>query len=483
MKSCPRKVREANDGSGCNLRQAGLNSPGRESLSKDEVKSLIDAALQQQLVSFRQLLFEDSIRKPLLQVPPEIVDLLSAPPVLSHSPDAEAAHDQEAEPEFLLNGHQALGVTPPSRKILPHAKYPMCDSIFFEEAKTAIAKSLKPDPDTHLDCPLLKNSLCNNGVWETEKDPEGALSIWRNGTLSEEIFRKTKDGNRWNLIGKHNKIVGELIDTFEFCKIDFPILLDKINEGTDRMIVSLRTWDVAALPQYREGCLELSHGLPTRRINECGGVLVMPFSERTDSKTLETILEMKDDNAVSTTPWEEKSEIAIFRGGNSGYKEAFPLWDAMWERRPHARSGGETTRQYLQRLCSEHLKGYCDASITKKTWQEITSHKYIISSAGNTFASLEVNAYASGSLLLKHTHINEHWLSFFFHPWIHYVPVNFDYSDLKEKITWAREHDEAAKLIAANAKRRAEELYNSQTVHCYTAAALEVAAELLVKPT
>ena len=36
-------------------------------------------------------------------------------------------------------------------------------------------------------------------------------------------------------------------------------------------------------------------------------------------------------------------------------------------------------------------------------------------------------------------------------PWVHYVPIKADYSDLLENIQWLKENDEKAKKIAENA--------------------------------
>ena len=40
-------------------------------------------------------------------------------------------------------------------------------------------------------------------------------------------------------------------------------------------------------------------------------------------------------------------------------------------------------------------------------------------------------------------------------PWEHYVPVRMDFSDFKEKIQWAKEHDEEMKQIAERGRKRA----------------------------
>ena len=45
-------------------------------------------------------------------------------------------------------------------------------------------------------------------------------------------------------------------------------------------------------------------------------------------------------------------------------------------------------------------------------------------------------------------------------PWVHFVPVKTDLSDLLETITWLRENDAKAKEIALNGRSLYQKLYN-----------------------
>jgi spore maturation protein CgeB len=46
---------------------------------------------------------------------------------------------------------------------------------------------------------------------------------------------------------------------------------------------------------------------------------------------------------------------------------------------------------------------------------------------------------------------NNYWFKKYLKPMVHYVPVEYDLSDLKEKIEWLRCNDDKAKQIAKNA--------------------------------
>jgi hypothetical protein len=49
----------------------------------------------------------------------------------------------------------------------------------------------------------------------------------------------------------------------------------------------------------------------------------------------------------------------------------------------------------------------------------------------------------------------KHWI-----PWVHFVPVKNDLSDLLETINWLRQNDAKAKEIALNGRSLYKKLYN-----------------------
>jgi len=70
----------------------------------------------------------------------------------------------------------------------------------------------------------------------------------------------------------------------------------------------------------------------------------------------------------------------------------------------------------------------------------------------------------SGSVLLK---VKSKWKQWFHHrlePWVHYVPVANDYSDLNDKIEWCLHNEQACIDITENAKRFVVEHLNWEQV-------------------
>lgn len=58
----------------------------------------------------------------------------------------------------------------------------------------------------------------------------------------------------------------------------------------------------------------------------------------------------------------------------------------------------------------------------------------------------------SGCLTMKHESDDLMWFYRDLVPWVHYVPLKKDLSDVAEKILWARSHDDEARQIAMNAR-------------------------------
>jgi len=80
-------------------------------------------------------------------------------------------------------------------------------------------------------------------------------------------------------------------------------------------------------------------------------------------------------------------------------------------------------------------------------------YKYILDIDGfsNTWDATIWKLY-SGSVLLKVNSIWEQWFYNDFIEWIHYVPVENDFSDLNKQIQWCINNDDKCKQITKNAR-------------------------------
>jgi hypothetical protein len=172
--------------------------------------------------------------------------------------------------------------------------------------------------------------------------------------------------------------------------------------------------------------------------------------------------------------WDEKKPTAVFRGSSTGYGvdintnnrlkisylstitkpdvNNIPYIDAgitKWNARPRKFIDSE----YLQTIEVETLPF---GLVNPLTPLEQSNYKYIIHIDGHVSAfrlSYELNM---NSVVLL---VNSDWKIWYSHllkPYIHYIPIENDLSDIITKIKWCRDNDDKCKEIASNAR----EFYN-----------------------
>lgn len=170
------------------------------------------------------------------------------------------------------------------------------------------------------------------------------------------------------------------------------------------------------------------------------------------------------------TKWKDKKPIAVFRGGSTGSgvtietnprlkvaymssicnkdEDGLPFIDAgitNWNLRPRKLEDNE----YLQTI---DIKNIGFGLVNKLTPDEQSKYKYIINIDGHVSAfrlSLEMNM---GSVILKVDSEWKVWYSTFLKPYVHYVPIKSDLSDLYSQIKWCKNNDDKCKDIIKNSK-------------------------------
>ena len=101
--------------------------------------------------------------------------------------------------------------------------------------------------------------------------------------------------------------------------------------------------------------------------------------------------------------------------------------------------------------------------------------KYLIVVDGNTWPGRLSAFLMSGSVILLAT-IFIDWVTINLEPWVHYVPIKMDMSDLDEKLQWLINHDKEAEMIGKRGRDFALRHLRYQDTECYkTFLALEYA--------
>ncbi|TPX75853.1 hypothetical protein CcCBS67573_g02874 [Chytriomyces confervae] len=110
------------------------------------------------------------------------------------------------------------------------------------------------------------------------------------------------------------------------------------------------------------------------------------------------------------------------------------------------------------------LKGSVDFEQTKH-------FKYLLVLDGNTWPS-RLQAYLQTNSVVLYNGIFTDFFNWKLIPWVHYVPVKLDFSDLDERLEWLMAHDEEAKKITHNAQKLMKQWSNMKQLQCYTGFAL-----------
>ncbi|OXB76008.1 UNVERIFIED_CONTAM: hypothetical protein H355_016850 [Colinus virginianus] len=94
-------------------------------------------------------------------------------------------------------------------------------------------------------------------------------------------------------------------------------------------------------------------------------------------------------------------------------------------------------------------------------------YKYLFNFRGVAASFRLKHLFLCGSLVF---HVGEEWLEFFYQqlkPWVHYIPVKSDLSDVRELLQFAKENDNIAQEIAERGRQFITEHLQMEDVSCY----------------
>jgi hypothetical protein len=163
--------------------------------------------------------------------------------------------------------------------------------------------------------------------------------------------------------------------------------------------------------------------------------------------------------------WQARIPQVFWRGGASGgpYPSARTATVAHLHNYPYAdvkltRWGGWERGKPIP---NEHFGDRCGI-------EKHLRYKYLLIIDGNVIASNLQWVFGSGSVPLLITHpLNNWWFKKYLKPMVNYVPINYDLSDLKEKIEWLINYDGAAHGIMMEAMKLAATVLSSEFQHTY----------------
>ncbi|KAJ7758522.1 glycosyl transferase family 90-domain-containing protein [Mycena maculata] len=180
--------------------------------------------------------------------------------------------------------------------------------------------------------------------------------------------------------------------------------------------------------------------------------------------------------------WDDKKSQLYWRGMSNGGHilgqnyHKFPRFRLI----DIARNHSDLMDVKMTKFAETHCTNDCDRNAIINEYhitgpqspkEDVYQYKYLLDVDGNTFSGRYLGLLKSGSLVFKSTVFDEYfndWLR----PYEHYVPVQADLSDLVEKVYWAMEHEDEARLIQETGKLFAERIMTDAQNDCYFAMVL-----------
>jgi hypothetical protein len=158
--------------------------------------------------------------------------------------------------------------------------------------------------------------------------------------------------------------------------------------------------------------------------------------------------------------WWSRRPTLFWRGGASGYET--PSIREMVVRHLHGNPYADVKLTHWggwengKGISEEHFSYRCSL-------EHHFQYKYIPIIDGNCIASNHQWVFGSGAVPLMITHPdNDYWFKEYLIPMVNYVPIQYDLTDLDERLEWLVSHDAEARQIAMAAKHLADTVFSPE---------------------
>jgi hypothetical protein len=178
--------------------------------------------------------------------------------------------------------------------------------------------------------------------------------------------------------------------------------------------------------------------------------------------------------------WSKKLPIAVFRGGASG---------CGYDERNNQRIKLAKLGLEFEKSNDPVLMNLVDVGITaankkkyhfhkttglgfiehvslvnKLSKQQQSQYKYVFELEGNVAAHRIASDMLFGSVPLIVESGYRLWFEHLLKPYVHYIPIKSDFSDLKETLLWCHNHDEECQQIGKNARQFALDILKKDVI-------------------
>ncbi len=170
-------------------------------------------------------------------------------------------------------------------------------------------------------------------------------------------------------------------------------------------------------------------------------------------------------SSMGKTPWEKKKNIAFWRGSLTRFRRLnFCELTNVYPRYIDAKlnlkiEGNAPLQAYIEK------QGLYSPKVS---WEEFLGYKYLPNLDGvMCAASAFLWRLLSDSVILKQESNEIQWFYGALEPYVHYVPIKNDFSNIIEQIHWAEQNDSICKEIAERSTQFALENLMFEDVYLY----------------
>ena len=182
-------------------------------------------------------------------------------------------------------------------------------------------------------------------------------------------------------------------------------------------------------------------------------------------------------------PWKSKRKILFFRGKDSGIPDV-----SKWESYPRPQLVALSVKypQLIDAKFSDLFYSPMLETAKKNGWmgqfvsmKKHPRYRYVMDIDGNCAATPRLPLLMhTQSTIFKNMTPSIQWFYGRLKPYVHFIPVAEDLSDLLLQLQWAHNHDKECKKVAKNAALLAEEIFTQESIYLYLYRLLEEYAKL-----
>lgn len=195
---------------------------------------------------------------------------------------------------------------------------------------------------------------------------------------------------------------------------------------------------------------------------------------------------MEKYRSMDGTPWEQKENKAVFRGGN----RPSMFYKTKVDADGHCNDAGRTRLAYLAEtnpdLFNVGVSGKCGGKTYLMEHLSESGHhafKYILYAEGNCFWADRLNKQVFGpsAVIKQETPCGQFWEPLL-KPMIHYIPTDFFFTDTVDQIKWAHENDDMVKEMVRKSNDFAKAFLSVKGIKIYVEVLLVEYTKLLKMP-